>query len=597
MTDSGFEDRVRAALHQKAGDVRPADGWEAIQRKLGEAPAVPAARRARAPWLLSAAAAVVVAVVGASLALQDEGPERTVVAAGDDPGAATGEPLLDAVWPTDDPTELLSISADYVRSPEDVAAAYLSDRLDRELAPDLIEVDGDTAQLGDGTPVVVHLGQHEEAWYVQRASSGLLDVRLGFDGTRVQGEVVPGANGDLEVGFVASDGGAGGYQWAAVAEDPIAVDLGLTRRASSVVIRSTLVGDAGNAALDERRLVPGSGDWAPHPEAESEALGVWPKPVDEVHSGMLTDPVDTAALYIESTVGSSNGVVLSDFRQGDSNSGEVEVTGALVATLALRQVDGLWHVEAVHTPQVEARGDVPGELWLHANVEGVLTVTVLDSWGTVVQSMPERRMGEGEEVVVVPAEPVHKPFTVRYRFQPVAGNPVGIGDVAVAGTCCGDDQQAETEVHEVPDEAIFAGGGLDPVGTAQGYIEARLGFWPDGMHLNESMSGPNNATVDWPSGSVFLVRSGDLWYVTESVGASISFESVTWSDDDVRVDAFAGEPGVLVAQVLDAEGGVCAEARTDVERRGSAGVTLDDVPCDAESIVLTLGEVIAEQAV
>ena len=513
-------------------------------------------------------------------------------------GAVTGEPALDAVWPSDDPEVLRGISASWARDPSPLPAVrlYLQDRLQTTPSDEHLVVDGDTVTVTEETNVVVHLGRLDgQIWYVERATSGLLDVDVSFDGERVRGGVVPGSSGTLEISYEADGGGAGGTE-PAVAE--VLVPMDYTMPASdSVVTRVALLAEVGIVALDERRLAAPEG--APAPDmATGEPAGVWPKGGDDIPASDLTDPVGTAARYIEETVGASNGIVLSEYRQGDSNSGEVEVTGDLIATIALRQIEGRWHVEAVHTPLVEARGDVPGELWLHANLEGNLVVTVLDHWGTVVQSMPSRHMNEGEEVVVVPAEPVHKPFSVRYRFEPAVGNPPGIGDVAVAGNLA--QQQGtgiETEPHEVPAEALHPAGGLDPIGTAQGYIEDRLGFWPDDMRLSPEHASETIQTVDWSRGSVTMVRHDGYWYVIESIGASVSFESITRNGDDIDVQVFLGEEGTLLTQVLDAEGVVCAEVTTDVEGRGGSAFTFEDVLCEPKSVVATMNEVIAEQSV
>jgi hypothetical protein len=210
--------------------------------------------------------------------------------------------------------------------------------------------------------------------------------------------------------------------------------------------------------------------------------------------------------------------------------------------------------------------------------------------------MPGKHMAEGEEVVVVPAEPVHKPFTVRYRFEPTAGGGFGLGDVAVAGTSSQTSTGDAPVEHDVPAEAIDAAGGLDPIGTAQEYIRARLGFIPDDMHLNEGFSGEENATVDWQDGSVFLMKRDGYWYVTESIGSSVSFTSITAGGTYIDVQTFLGEAGELVLQVLDADGRVCAESTTDVEGRGGSGYTFEDITCDASSIVATMGAVVAERA-
>jgi hypothetical protein len=593
------EEQVRSMLRARAAGVRVPGGdagLDAIQRKLDEAPALAPPRRApRAPWL-AAAAAVVVAVVGGTLITSDDADrDRTVVAGpseGDgEPGSGGGfaaYPTLDAVWPTDDPEQLRGISAAWARddSPLDAARLYLEDRLGADAAPsrDSLTVAGNSVRSTGDVDVTVHLERLDgDVWYVRRATTGLLAVDATFDGARVKGTVVPSRDGELEIAY-AGDGGGSGGNAPGVAGQPVPLDAGVPDE-SSIVLRVT----QGGAALHEERLVAQPG---------STALGVWPKPADQVAGEDLVDPVDTAVRYLMDAAGVDGGVELSDFRQGDANSGEVEVTGDIVATIALRQVEGRWHVEAVHSPLVEARGDAPGELWLHANVEGVLTVTVLDPWGTVVQSMPEKHMGEGEEVVVVPAEPVHKPFTVRYRFEPVDGTAAGLGDVAVAvASTIEEVTVGDPGVHEVPDEAVFAAGGLDPIGTVQGYIEARLGFIPDDVRLDDgdddASDRADRAKVDWSGGSVFLVLHDGYWYVTDAFGPTIEIPSMDLPSVQVRV----GEPGVVLVQALDAEGGVCAETSADVDGGGLLTVDLGDVPCDVESIVAVLNELIAERPV
>ncbi|HYD08959.1 MAG TPA: hypothetical protein VEA78_02560 [Acidimicrobiales bacterium] len=499
--------------------------------------------------------------------------------------------LLDAVWPTDDPDQLLSISAGYVLDPAESAAAYLSDRLGRQLTADLIVFDDerDIARLDDGTPVEVHLGRHEQTWYVQRATSDLLHLSVDHDGERVDGIATAEAPGDMTV-LVGTRASASGP-----VEAGKQIDFFTTPVGARVVVRTTLVGDAGNMALDER-LVVAPDDRERQADAEQQIAdiirqretGVWPKPSDDGFE--LTDPVAVAEQYLDA-VGVSS-FSLSDFREGDNSSGEVEVTGDVIATIALRVLEGRWHVEAVHTPLIEARGDVPGELWLHATVEGDLAVTVLDTWGTVVQSMPQRRLVEGEEVVVVPADPMHKPFTVRYRFSPVVGNPGGIGDVFVPGT--GDAApDASSGEHEVPDEAVHVAGGLDPIGTAQAYIEARLGFWPDDMVFAEGQPAEDAASVTWEHGYVFLVRHDGLWYVTHAAGEVVS---VLVANAE-RVTVETTEPGLIEVRWLDDAGAVCAESSLDVDGGGRHSVDTPDATCEPRTVIAVLNEVLAEKRI
>jgi hypothetical protein len=129
MTD----DDVRDLLEQRAAAVQPsADGLERIQAKLaGEVPVTAVARRRPSTTWLAAAAVVVVALVGAVLFLDRDDTTNLATAPPTTAGHVARYPLVEAVWPSNDPEVLNGISAAWAReeSPLSAVRLYLTDRV------------------------------------------------------------------------------------------------------------------------------------------------------------------------------------------------------------------------------------------------------------------------------------------------------------------------------------------------------------------------------------------------------------------------------------------------------------------------------------
>lgn len=562
-----------------------------------------------------AAAAVVAAVAlvgGALFVARGDDDATTVATEGDGGGAppvagAEGVTLLDAVWPSAVESEIVADAPVEARHqyPWPAARRYLADRTGVE-----VPEDGFTLVSGDATHAVLtvtdgsvdvelamqRLGSADDpVWYVVRATSQSLRVSdATYDGSRVRAMVTALVDGDLVLEAQPPNGGG---PLAAVDAGPVSagevieLDEELPREAG-VILRATIVREGGPALSEQ--LVP-AGAWSPAPDADDGAGeptgsydGVWPWPDDAVDESVLDDPVDTARAYVASRILDVGTTTASEFQQGDGNSGEVVFSGDVSTTVMVRRLDGRWHVEASASDLVTVHAVDDGSSTVRFELGGELTHTEhISGRGPSTETYD---VTAGEERAGYAYTFGRDDIVVRNAFVlDTADGPIALAEFALRAPTGG--------TVAPPDEAIFAAGGLDAVGTAQGYIEQRLGFIPDDMRLNASASGADAATVDWEGGAVLLRRHQDLWFVTESIGASVSISSIVASGADYAVDVFLGEPGRLLVQALDAEGGVCAETTLDVEGRGEVRVELAAVPCDAESIVATMNEVVAEQAV
>jgi hypothetical protein len=542
MTD----DDVKDMLEQRAAAVQPsADAFERIQAKLaGEVPVTAAARRRPSTTWLAAAAVVVLALVGAVLFLDRDDTTNLATTPPTTAGQFAPFPLVEAVWPSNDPEVLNGISAAWAReeSPLSAVRLYLTDRVGEVgLTDDDIAIavgdEGGTGVVTVTGPVVTEIDLRrldgDGPWYVQGATSGLLGMgNVTFDGSTVHTSVLPGTDGTLDVtasavSGVASNAAFGEQDVIAEeqAETSFTVSDDLTDAAQVVVTTVLRNGDV--VALDDRLVDgPQSDDTtgtttsivAP-PASTNE--GVWPKHSDDIDDETLSDPVSTAARYLEETVGSTASTVLSDFRRGDTTSGEIEVSGDLTGTILLRELDGRWHVEAVISDLVEAIEGAPGEVRLIAKEDGVLSILALDADGNVVTSMPNGGVVSGQEVLVVPDAPDGTPITVRWKLQtPMdaatdAYTLTAIGDVSLYGGAYAE--------HAVPPEAIFDEGGLDARETASRYLADRLGGRTVTVSADATIDG-DHAEVSWEAGVVELLQVDDYWYVTEAIGDSIQIE-------------------------------------------------------------------------
>jgi hypothetical protein len=277
---------------------------------------------------------------------------------------------------------------------------------------------------------------------------------------------------------------------------------------------------------------------------------------------VLTDPRETAARYLADYVGTTESTELSEFRQGDATSGEVEVSGDHVATILLRQVDGHWHVEAVVSPDyVEALEGAPGELRLIARRAGNLSVDVVDADGGVVQSMPDRFVVNGEESLVVPDAPAGTPLTVRWVLQAPGTEAeghgtAGLGHVALVWG-------GPPNEHTVPAIAIWSEGGVDARAVTGAYLADRLGHSP--ATLGEASVDADVAEVTWEAGVVLLHRADGLWYVTEAIGDSIQIAGTSLDVGYVSGTLTLAQAGIVHLRVGD----TTWDVRNDVDREGT----------------------------
>jgi hypothetical protein len=489
---------------------------------------------------------------------------------------------LEAVWPSNDPDVLNGISASWARddSPLPAVKSYLTNRVGEVGLTDedvrIVMADG-AAQVTVTGPIATVIDVRrldgDGPWYVRGATSGLIGMgNVTFDGRTVHTSVLPGVDGNLDVSATAPAGvtmrGGGGSQ-TVVAEEQAetSFSVGDSVVDAPAVVVTTVLRNGDVVALDDR-LVQGPpservGTTTTVVASPTTNDGVWPKANDHIDDETLSDPVKTAARYLEETVGSTESTVLSDFRRGDTTSGEIEVSGDITGTILLRELDGHWQVEAVISDLVESIEGAPGEVRLIAKEDGVLSILALDADGNVVTSMPNGGVVAGQETLVVPNAPDGTPLTVRWKLQtPMDAQPnddarTAIGDVSLYGGAYSE--------HAVPEEAIFAEGGLDARETASRYLASRLGGRTVTVNADATIDG-DHAEVSWEAGLVELVKSDDDWYVTEAIGDSIQIED----SKHFRV-AQAGTIHVTI-------GDKTFDLRNDVDREGTIVDFDHDIP-------------------
>jgi hypothetical protein len=229
-------------------------------------------------------------------------------------------------------------------------------------------------------------------------------------------------------------------------------------------------------------------------------------------------------------------------------------------------VDGRWHVETVWSPLVEAAELAPGEVSLTAREDGVLTVTVLDSYGRVVQSMPASGVTAGQERLVVPDAPDGTPLTVRWMLQTPMDTPTdgdtntALGDVRLYGGAMSE-PPVETNV---PADAIWDVAGLDARELASQYLGDRLGGRT--VTTNGAEIDGDTAEVTWEAGVVRLAQSDGYWFVIEAIGDSVQIASaVVEPGGGIRGELRLAQAGTARVSA----DGSSVEVRNDADREGT----------------------------
>jgi hypothetical protein len=331
MTD--FEDDVRAMLHRRAGDGVPsADAWEQIQARL-EADERPTAVVRRRPFQVVAGGAAAAALAALVVGQLVGAPSSQV---------ATEPPVTEA--PASAP-DFPVVFAEPGATPAEAAAAYLEARAGVAPSEGTVVMQDETAAeivFHDG-PVFsdVLLRQGPAGWYVDSATSDLMQLYPSYTGTEIGGDITVEADGTLHVSYRSGDGDP------VVEEEPAAVE-----RLAMQVIEQAMPGEP--YVIVQAVLDLGDGgfvvaeSWVTHPETGAAApdggegvdtyQGVWPAYTgdelagyeDSVRDGSqpwLSDPAEVALAFLE-------GQVLPDevtaqtgtFMQGDAASGEVPFT-------------------------------------------------------------------------------------------------------------------------------------------------------------------------------------------------------------------------------------------------------------------------------
>lgn len=533
---------VRDMLRERAASITPSpDGLERIQAKLDGAVASAASGRRRFPVLASAAAVAVVAVIGAVVVAQRD--DTTTVEGGplaDSPTTSevplpAGLPLGVFPWeafgePADDPA---------FADPVQTARAYVASRVTAVgETTDGGFVQGD-ATSGEVTfagrvSTTVFVRQHGDRWYVTGAASDLVTLHDAGDGTLTAHVEIGGLLTHVRehsTGF-GEDGTPvevrGGEEYTG-----LGYDLGR----NDVVLRERWVLDLadGTAALTETSFAPPTAVLPDTPATAAVGQGVWPWPDDEHEDTWLADPRETALRYVAFRLGGELGdTVVSEFQQGDSSSGEVVFTGDVSTTVVLRQLDGIWHVEAAVTELLDLLVEADEVAWT-ARRGGELTGNAEGAHMPGDERGPVRyEAGSGGSIELTEATGV-----VRHRFRFVADDgTIGLAEVRV------DHGDAASE-SGIPEDAIFEEGGLDATAVAQAYLTDRLrGPTVTAGELRITEDG--DAEVPWDAGVVILRQQDDgHWYVIEATGESVQIEGYSRDVDYIGGTVVVAEPGTL----------------------------------------------------
>jgi len=566
--------------------------------------------------LAVAAGLVVVALVGVAVAAS-RGDGETSVDVGPVATAPTGEgsvPLLDAVWPTAVESEVRSAAPEAARQqyPWGAASAYLESRLGIAVAED-----GFTLVSGDATNAVLHttnesvdtdismqrLGSAEDpVWYVVRATSlNVMVTDLVYDGERVHTTVTPLQAGELSIEVEPADTSDPVIALESRQVEPghaIEVDEALPGE-GGVVVRAILRPTGGGVAMTEQLAVHGGG-WSPAPDAEPPSderpSGIWPWPAhDVVDAAVLQDPRETALAFAMAVAGPDLGeTVASAFRAADATSGEVVLTGEVTTTVFVRTLDGRWHVEAAASDLVTAHGADDGTTTVRFEVAGAVDHREAVNGGADSEQASSYDVAAGTERTGFGYTLGRDDAVQRHVF--VLSAEDGTRSIAAFGF------RASPVSHGVSDDAVWAETGDDPATLATAYLVHRLGEQPTGVRLVDG-DGPTR-TVDWDGGAVLVRRgAGDRWHVIESIGASVSFESLSRSEPggEVLVRLFAGEPGVIDVLLTDVDGDPCGQGTIEVEARGPAETALVEdagTTCDGAVVArAVLGGSLAERRI
>jgi hypothetical protein len=475
-------------------------------------------------------------------------PTEGTIASGPPPG----------VWPWPDDV----VDPAVLEDPADTARAYVDIHGSGSPSDGGFEpTDGDPTSgrvvfTGDvSTTVFVRQGD-DAGWYVESAASDLVTLHDADDGTvtaRVEtaGELTRRtivSGGDPIMTTVDVEGG----------EEH--VGLGYTLGRDDAAVRELFVLETvdGTIGITDTSFRAGGESEAPDdpvsPSME-EQPGVWPMLGDDIDADVLADPELLAQEYVSATVGLTDETVFSELRESDLTSGEVEVSGDITATIVLRSVDDQWHVVTVWSPLVESRELAPGEVSLIPSVDGVLTVTALDSHGEVVSSMPASGVVAGQERLVVPDAPDGTPITVRWMLQtpmdaePGAYEQAALGDVRLYGGA-------------MSEPALDA---TNPLVVAEDFIEALVDRDVTMGDLTDHESA--DVQVPWDAGTVILSRDAadGEYIVVEAIGDSVQIVSAERDSDVVRGDLRLAQAGTARVSI----GGEWTYVRNDVDREGT----------------------------
>ena len=582
MTDE--EVQVREMLRARAAAITPsADGLERIEAKLAgdvQVTAAPAARR-RFPVLASAAVVVVAAVIGGVVVAQrddstnvESGPlaGSPTTATSEVPGIA-GLPLGVWPWPGD------AVDESVLSDPVQTARAYVASRvLDPGATTDGGFLQGDATSgevvfTGDvATTVFVRQGPGG-GWYVNGSASDLVTLHDAGDGTttaRVE------AAGELTRTTAISGSDAASGDAAQVTGGEEYPGLAYTLGRSDVALRELFVLETadGTVGITEVAFQPPTGALPNTPEVADGTgrLGVWPWPGDVAANEdvWLTDPRQTAMRYVAFRLGGDLGdTEVSDFQRGDSNSGEVVFTGDVSTTVLVRQLDGVWHVEAAITDLLELQVEDDEVSWTAAQ-GGDLTGNAEGDGVEPDPRGPTRfEAGSGGSTELTEASGI-----VRHWFTFVADDgTTGLAEVRV-------DHGDDVSESAIPEWAVWSEGSLDAYALALEYLEDRLPGVEHGAG-DVQFSEDGYAEVPWTAGVVILrYEEGDEthWFVEQAIGDSVQIESARRTDVGVTGELRLAQAGTATITVGDRS----IEVRNDVDAEGTiVPFTIERAPSDA----------------
>jgi hypothetical protein len=431
---------------------------------------------------------------------------------------------------------------------------------------------GEVVFTGDVSTTVSVRQDDDGRWYVVASSSDLVTLHDTGDGTvtaRVE------AAGELTRTTTVSGGAEPVSETETVEGGEEYTGLGYTlgRDDAAISERFVLAAADGPTGITEVSFRAGDTEAPPAvdpPASDDEVLGVWPWPVaNEDRFEPFTDPSIAAREYVVDWVGMGYSTP-SEFREGDSMSGEVEITGDLEATIALRQVGGEWHVEASHTPLVTTlEGVDPGSVRLEANEAGTLSAEVRVPHRGVIATSPEQAVEPGDTVTIVPPADQVRPgdvVAVRYVLHTSRQAP-----------------NSEFTVSGIGEVRVWWGSGSDARAVAETFIESVTG---DDITVGEPTDHEDaDVQVPWDNGVVVLDHFESEYEVVEAIGDSVQLLSATGDGRTVRgelrlaqagtVRIMAGDDEATVRNDVDAEGTIVPFELTSAARDGLLVIVFD----------------------